>query len=335
MNAKSPASETSTLSGRFIRGAVTFEHLFSRNEEMQRCIDLAIAASQTNASVLILGESGTGKNLIAQAIHNSSMRADKPFVTINCSAIPENLLESELFGHDRGAFTGAERTRRGKFELADGGTLILDEIGEMTPTAQAKVLRAVEYGQFERVGGEETLRADVRICAITNRDLPQMVEEGRFREDLFYRLNEITIQVPPLRKRREDIGDMIDRMVVESNEKFGKSIDGISQIALDYLLRYDFPGNIRELKSMIKRAITVSKGELLWLEDLGMRVEIPPEHAENESPEDALSLQAMERRHIQQVLDLTKGNKKRASEILKISRPTLDRKIKSYGLKVR
>jgi transcriptional regulator with PAS, ATPase and Fis domain len=313
---------------------IAFENLFSRNEEMQRCIDLAIAASQTTASVLILGESGTGKNLIAQAIHNGSARAEKTCVTLNCSAIPENLLESELFGHDRGAFTGAERSRRGKFELADGGTLILDEIGEMSPTAQAKVLRAVEYGQFEHVGGEETLRSDVRIVAITNRDLPTLVAEGRFREDLFYRLNEITLHVPPLRQRREDIKHMIEGMVEECNKKFGKNVESISQIALDYLMRYDFPGNIRELKSLIKRAVTVAKGEQLWLEDLGMRVEVPAESESGDNPEEALSLGTIERRHIQQVLDYTRGNKKRSSEILQISRPTLDRKIKIYALRV-
>jgi transcriptional regulator with PAS, ATPase and Fis domain len=327
-------ADSHTIPGKFIKGLIAFEHLASCNEDMQRCIELAQAASQTTASVLILGESGTGKNLIAQAIHNASTRSEFPCVTLNCSAIPENLLESELFGHDRGAFTGAERTRRGKFELADGGTLILDEIGEMSQIAQAKVLRAVEYGQFERVGGEQTLRADVRIIAITNRDLPAMVAEGRFREDLFYRLNEITLQVPPLRQRREDIKQLIENMVQECNQKFNKHVESISQIALDYLMRYDFTGNIRELKSLIKRAMTVAKGELLWLEDLGMRVEVPTEGEMGSSPEEAFALAAIEKRHIQQVLDYTRGNKKRASEILQISRPTLDRKIKIYTLRV-
>jgi len=323
-----------TISGKFVKGMIAFEHLRSRNEEMQRCCELAQAASQTTASVLILGESGTGKNLFAQAIHNCSDRADQSCVTLNCSAIPENLLESELFGHDRGAFTGAERTRRGKFELADNGTLILDEIGEMSPTAQAKVLRAVEYGQFERVGGEETLRAEVRIVAITNRDLPTLVANSQFREDLYYRLNEITLHVPPLRQRREDIPDLIDAFIRECNQKFAKNVKGISQIGLDYLMRYDFPGNIRELKSLVKRAVTVAKGDLLWLEDIGMRVEVPPEHEAADNPELALTLATMEKRHIQQVLDYTRGNKKRASELLQISRPTLDRKIKIYSLRV-
>ena len=323
-----------TISGKFVKGMIAFEHLQSQNEEMQRCVELAQAASQTTASVLILGESGTGKNLISQALHNCSDRADKACVTLNCSAIPENLLESELFGHDRGAFTGAERTRRGKFELADGGTLILDEIGEMSPTAQAKVLRAVEYGQFERVVGEEILRAEVRLIAITNRELPGLVANHEFREDLYYRLNEITLHVPALRDRREDVPELVKAFVKECNDKFGKRVDSISQIGLDYLMRYDFPGNIRELKSLIKRAVTVAKGDQLWLEDLGMRVEVPPESEAADNPDAAMTLATMEKRHIQQVLDFTRGNKKRASELLQISRPTLDRKIKIYELRV-
>lgn len=332
--AKSLSSDSVTISGKYVKGMIAFEHLRSLNEEMQNCVELGLAASQTTASVLILGENGTGKNLLAQAIHNASRQSEKACVTVNCSAIPENLLESELFGHDRGAFTGAERTRRGKFELADGGTLILDEIGEMSSQAQAKVLRAVEYGQFERVGGEESLRAEVRIIAITNRDLPTLVQERTFREDLFYRLNEITVSVPPLRKRREDIPLLIDAMVRECNTKFNKNVTGVSQIVLDHLIRYDFPGNIRELKSLIKRAVTVAKGDLLWMEDLGMRVELPAETENTSSPDDAFSLSSMERRHIQQVLDHTRGNKKRAAELLHVSRPTLDRKIKIYALRV-
>lgn len=326
--------DSQTISGKFIKGRIFFDHLTSRNEDMQRSLELAEAASRTTAAVLILGENGTGKNLMGQAIHNCSERADNPCVEVNCSAIPENLLESELFGHDRGAFTGAEKTRRGKFELADGGTLILDEIGDMSATAQAKVLRAVEYGQFEHVGGEQTLRADVRIIAITNRNLPALVEEKRFREDLFYRLNEITIEIPPLRHRREDIKALANAVIRECNEKFHKNVTDVSQIALDYMMRYDFPGNIRELKSLIKRAVTVAKGELLWLEDLGMRVEVPNEVETEGGTDEAHSLGTMEKRHIQQVLDYARGNKKRTAELLQISRPTLDRKIRLYGLRV-
>ena len=315
-------------------GRASFGDMASKNEEMQRCIELARAASATTASVMIQGESGTGKDMFAQAIHAASDRRANPCVVLSCAAIPGNLIESELFGHDQGAFQGAERSRRGKFELANTGTRILDEGSELPMKVQAKILRAVEYGEFEHAGGEETLKADVRIIALTSRDLSQLVAEGVFREDLFYRLNEIMISVPALRQRREDLRDTINTIVEECNSKFGKTVKGISQIALDYLMRYDFPGNLRELKSLIKRGVTVAKGDLLWLEDLGMRVEVPAENEAGENPEEMLTLGAMEKRHIQHVLNYTKGNKKKASELLKVSRPTLDRKIKIYDLRM-
>lgn len=313
---------------------VSFDDISSKNEEMQRCIDLAKAASATTASVLILGESGTGKDMLAHALHRASDRAEQPCITLSCSAIPANLIESELFGHDQGAFHGAERARRGKFELADKGTLILDEIGELPLPAQAKILRAIEYGEFEHAGGETTLKSDVRIVAFSSKDLSAMVAEGTFREDLYYRLNEITINIPSLRQRREDLRDLIRDVIAECNEKFGKDVKDISQIAHDYLLRYDFPGNLRELKSLIKRGVTVAKADLLWLEDLGMRVEVPSENEAGDNPEEMLSLAVVEKRHIQQVINYTKGNKKRASELLQVSRPTLDRKIKIYELRL-
>lgn len=313
---------------------ISFKEMTSKNEDMQRCLELAKAASATTASVLIQGESGTGKDMLAQAIHSASNRSEHPCIILSCAGVPANLLESELFGHDQGAFQGAERTRRGKFELANGGTLILDEVSELPMQAQAKILRAVEYGEFEHAGGEETLKADVRIIALTSKDLGALVAEGKFREDLYYRMNEISIHVPALRQRREDLRDLINNIVDECNSKFGKRVQGISQIGLDYLMRYDFPGNLRELKSLIKRGVTVAKAELLWLEDLGMRVEVPAEDEAGENPEEMLTLGAVEKRHIQQVLNYTKGNKKKASELLKVSRPTLDRKIKIYDLRL-
>ncbi len=313
---------------------ISFKEMTSKNEDMQRCLELAKAASATTASVLIQGESGTGKDMLAQAIHAASNRAGQPCIILSCAGVPANLLESELFGHDQGAFQGAERTRRGKFELANGGTLILDEVSELPMQAQAKILRAVEYGEFEHAGGEETLKADVRIIALTSKDLGSLVAEGKFREDLYYRMNEISIQVPALRQRREDLRDLINNIINECNNKFGKRVQGISQIGLDYLMRYDFPGNLRELKSLIKRGVTVAKAELLWLEDLGMRVEVPAENEAGENPEEMLTLGTVEKRHIQQVLNYTKGNKKKASELLKVSRPTLDRKIKIYDLRL-
>lgn len=313
---------------------VTFNDIKTRNDEMQRCIELAGVAAKTTTSVLIVGESGTGKDLMAYAIHNASSRNDKPCILVNCASIPENLHEVELFGVEEGVH-GTDRMRRGKFELANGGTLILDEIGALSSTAQIKVLRAIEKGRYERVGGEEERASDVRIIACTDPRLPILVEERLFREDLYYRLNEIMLDLPPLRRRTEDLEMLIEQLVAECNAKFGKNVAGVSQIAVDYLYRYDFPGNVRELKSMVKRGVTVARGDLLWMEDLGMRVEVPAEvETDGTDRFEQLSLAAVERRHIQQVLNLTGGNKKRAAEYLKISRPTLDRKIRMYKLNV-
>ena len=314
--------------------SVTFEDLHTRNDEMQRCIELARTAAATTASVLIVGESGTGKDLLAYALHNASARREKPCILVNCASIPENLHEVELFGSEEGSH-GTERMRRGKFELADGGTLILDEISALSQTAQIKVLRAIEKGKYERVGGENERQCDVRLIACTDTRLPSMVEEREFREDLYYRLNEVMLDVPPLRRRTEDLEMLMEHIIAECNQRFGKNVAGVSQIAVDYLYRYDFPGNVRELKSMLKRGVTVARGELLWMEDLGMRVEVPAE-VENDGTDrfEQLSLAAVERRHIQQVLNLTGGNKKRTAEYLKISRPTLDRKIRMYKLNV-
>ena len=224
--------------------------------------------------------------------------------------------------------------RRGKFELANNGTLIIEEIGELPLEVQAKVLRAIEYNEFERCGGEETINSDVRIIALTSKNISSLVTEGKFREDLYYRLNEIAINIPALRQRREDLQQLIAYCIKDSNIKFNKNIKDISQIGLDYLMRYDFPGNIRELKSLIKRGVTVAKSDLLWLEDLGMRVEVPTEVETSENPEEMLTLAVVEKRHIQHVLNYTKGNKKRAAELLQVSRPTLDRKISIYDLRL-
>ncbi|MCX7934139.1 MAG: sigma-54 dependent transcriptional regulator [Planctomycetota bacterium] len=326
--AKAAKKKSQTVSAAAAFGA-------SKNEEMQKCLALAAAASRTTAAVLIVGESGSGKSALAEQIHRFSARAAKPCLTVNCSAVPENLIEAELFGQEIADEQGGEKqVRRGKFELADGGTIILDEIGHLPLGVQAKLLRALETGEFERVGGEEGRSADVRLIATSQQDLPRLIAEGRFREDLFYRLNEIHIALPPLRRRREDLEDLAHEMIRECNEKFGKKVKGLSRVAFDYLLRHDFPGNLREMKALIKRAVTMAKGNLLWLEDFGVRVEMPSEKQASGEPEEMLSLAAVEERHIRYVLDYTRGNKKRASEILQISRPTLDRKIKVYGLKL-
>ncbi len=316
------------------RTSLLLDEFISNNDEMNKCIELAKAASQTTASILITGESGVGKKLLSQAIHLASNRKENNLITLSCSATPYKILESELFGHDQGAFQGAEKSRRGKFEQADKGTLIIEEIGELPSEVQAKLLRAIEYNEFERCGGEEAISTDVRVIALTSKNISQLVTEGKFREDLYYRLNEIAINIPPLRQRREDIQNLINFHITDCNNKFNKNIKDISQIALDYLMRYDFPGNIRELKSLIKRGVTVAKSELLWLEDLGMRVEVPAESEAIENPEEMLNLAVIEKRHIQYVLNYTKGNKKRAADLLQVSRPTLDRKISIYNLRL-
>ncbi|MCL4729265.1 MAG: sigma 54-interacting transcriptional regulator, partial [Planctomycetes bacterium] len=238
------AASEPTITSAYRSVGVTFDALVCVSEAFREVLRLAAGAAGKDVAILLLGETGTGKNLIAQAIHNASRRARRPFVSVNCSAIPDTLLESELFGSEKGAYTSSDKLRKGKFELADGGTLFLDEIGDMSPVAQAKVLRAFEYKQFERVGGEATLHADVRIIAATNCPIERLLADGRFREDLFYRLNEFTIEVPPLRRRREEIEPLARRFVGECNEKFGTRIKTIEPAAMQRLREHAWPGNV-------------------------------------------------------------------------------------------
>jgi len=311
----------------------TFTHILTQDPIMSACLATAKQAAESDVTILLLGENGTGKNLIAQAIHNASKRRQGAFVAVNCSAFPETLLETEIFGHERGAFTGAERKRKGRFELADGGTLFLDEIAEMSFAAQAKILRTVEYKEFERVGGEETLQTDVRIVASTNRDVFSLVEKGIFRADLYYRLNEVAVEIPPLRERKGDIPLLVEHFLKECNRKYGKDVSGLADHALDRLLEHDWPGNVRELRAAIKRGVAVTLGHEITLEDLAFKVQLlTTDPSTLESSE--WSLGTVERRHIQRVLDTTGGNKKETARLLGITRPTLDRKIRQYGLRV-
>ena len=314
--------------------SVTFDSLVAEDAEMKRVLAQAEKAARSDASVLILGETGTGKNLVAQAIHNASRRQGQAFVACNCAAFSESLLESELFGHEKGAFTGAEKQRRGVFELADGGTLFLDEIGELSKNAQAKILRAVEYKEFERVGGEETLKADLRIVFATHRDLREAVRDDAFREDLYYRVHEFELSIPPLRKRPGDVRKLAERFLAEGRAAYGYPVQGFTDDAMRALLDFDWPGNVRRLRSAVRRAAAIADGELIGVEDLELSsVTTPSKPAPTEEVHlEEWSLHIVERRHIEKVLAHTKGNKSEASRILGVARTTLDRKIATYGI---
>ena len=288
---------------------------------MARCLELARVAARTDLPVLILGESGSGKTLLASAIHHSSRRVNAAFVSFNAAALSETLLESQLFGHEKGAFTGADRRVKGKFELAHEGTLFLDEIADMSPAAQAKILRAVEYGEYERLGSESLQVADVRLVSATHHSLARFIEGDRFRRDLFYRISGITITIPPLRARPKDLRALVAHEIETASREQRKTIRGLTQAAAQRLLSYSWPGNLRELKRVVQVAVALTEGDL-----------IPPEAVLIDSPLEAVddgdpSLVAAERRHIQKVLETTGGNKRKAARLLKISRSTLDRKL--------
>src|SRR5438876_2062654 len=299
-------------------------------EELRQ--QIAIAAP-TNGRVLIHGENGAGKELVARAVHARSARAEGPFVEVNCAAIPEELIESELFGHERGAFTGAVARRRGKFELADGGTLFLDEIGDMSLKTQAKVLRALEEQAFERVGGTDTIKVDVRVIAASNRDLEAMIAQGGFREDLFYRLNVIPIEVPPLRQRRDDIPMLIEHFIAVFSAENGKRLKAMSGEALAYFLAYDWPGNVRELRNMVERLVIMTTGEVIGPDDLPapLRPKDAVAGAEGQrSLKDARD--GFERAYILAELRSNDWNMPRTADRLGIERSHLYRKIKTYGI---
>lgn len=325
--------ETAIINATIAKSLVSLIDLGSKNEEMRHCLELAQAtARHPKAAVLIIGETGTGKSLIAQSLHYGSTRVDHPCVIFNCANTPKNLLEIELFGGESPSQAN-NVFRPGVFAQADRGTLVLDQVEFLSDSAQKALLAALSTGEYRRVGSQEPQRSDVRIVATTSANMANLVSEDLFREDLFYRLTEVTLRIPPLRNRKEDIPTLVENAIRIGNERFGKHIRCLSRIASEYFYRHDFPGNVRELNTLVYRAISVAKGDILWLEDFGMRVEIPSEREIN-SASGVISLEAMERRHIQKTLDYTHGNKKRTAELLQISRPTLDRKIRAYGLHV-
>lgn len=314
-----------------LRSQQKYSKIIGKSGKLSQMMQIINQVAPTKASVLITGESGTGKELVADAIVALSDRKDKPFIKVHCASLSESLLESELFGHEKGAFTGASSQKKGRFELADGGTIFLDEIGEIDMSTQVKILRVLQEREFERVGGEKTIRVDVRLIAATNRDLASEVKKGNFREDLFYRLNVVHIEVPPLRERKEDIELLTINFLDEFNKEDGRKIEGISPQARRALLNYDWPGNIRELKNCIESSVVLAKGNIIQLEDL------PPQVTQKEGEAKSsitinlpTTMEEAEKKIILSTIEYCAGNKSRASELLDIGRKTLHRKLNEY-----
>lgn len=308
----------------------TFDDIIGSHPDFERSLYLAKKAAKSNSTVLILGESGTGKELFAHAIHSAGERREKPFIKVNCAAIPETLLESEFFGHEKGAFTGALKTKMGKMELANSGTIFLDEIGDMNPYLQSKLLRVLQDMEFERVGGTQTIKVDVRVIAATNRNLRQMVKQGEFREDLFYRLNVVELRLPPLRKHKEDILAYAQSYIVKFNRKFGKHVVGMNTQAEQLILSYHWPGNVRELQNVIERAMVSVEGDIITAKQLITLVEMrdmPEKEFGELMPLDELE-KKMIRLALQRYGDSVEG-KKKAAQILNISLATLYNKLKT------
>ncbi|MCX5823868.1 MAG: sigma-54 dependent transcriptional regulator [Deltaproteobacteria bacterium] len=289
---------------------VTTDRIIYRGEKMSALINMAGRVAASRATVLLQGESGTGKELLARLIHQLSPRAARRIIAVNCGALHENLLESELFGHEKGAFTGATARRIGRFEEADGGTLFLDEIGELSPQVQVKLLRFLQEHEFQRLGGNQTLRTDVRVISATNRDLEQRVKEGAFREDLFYRLNVVLMSIPPLRERKEDIPILIDHFLKKYAEENGKEIAGLSSEAQDVLLKYDYPGNVRELENIIERAVVIAREAVISVEDLPFRESVEETTAGRKAEEGFLrgSIEELERNLIVEAMEKAGDN---------------------------
>jgi two-component system response regulator HydG len=311
-----------------------FGSIIGHSPSMRKLFETMSLVAPTEATVLILGESGTGKELIANALHQNSPRKDAPFIKVNCAALPETLLESELFGHEKGAFTGASARKQGRFQLAHKGSIFLDEIAEMSAATQAKILRVLQEREFEPVGSAQTVKVDTRVIAATNRNLERQIEEGRFREDLYYRLNVVALTVPPLRERREDIPPLAEFFLKQYSDKNRKMLKGFTPRAMDILMRYEWHGNVRELENVAERAVIMARGEMVTPGELpdvlktgdtktGMDpVELSP----------GKSLKDMERTMIVRTLEETEGNRTQAAKILGISRRTLQLKLKEYGI---
>lgn len=305
-------------------------NLLGRSSPMRKIAELIMDISESDSHVLIQGESGTGKEVVARTIHEESRRAGGPFVVVNCAAYAETLLHSELFGHEKGAFTGAIRRKPGRFEQARGGTIFLDEIGEISLPTQVILLRVIQDRQFERVGGEETLNTDARIVAATNRDLKKAMVIGTFREDLYWRLNVISVNVPPLRERREDIPQLVANFVERYNDRLGKSVAGCSSEAMALMFGYHWPGNVRQLENAVERSMVMVKGDVIEADDLPAELGTGgPRAVEADDP---TNLEKMERDHVRSILEKCGWNKFKAARMMGISRSTLYSKIRKHGL---
>jgi len=311
-----------------------FGQIIGRSERMREIFETAKRVAPTNATVLLGGESGTGKGMLARALHLDSQRADQPFVKITCSAIPENLMESELFGYEKGAFTGAMRSHAGKFEQADGGTVFLDEIGDVPPPVQVKLLRVLQEREFERLGGTKTIEVDVRIIAATNQDLRAALEQGAFREDLYYRLNVVPINLPPLRERKEDVEDLAEHFLERFSESTGGRVKSISPAAVDKLRGYHWPGNVRELENIIQRAMVLAPGEAVEADDVildGQSADSRPATSDGFLPE-GMTLEQFEQQLIREAMRRADNNKSQAARLLGLTRNALRYRLGQMGL---
>ena len=310
----------------------SFHNIIGNSHEMEEVFEQVAQVAKTDTTVLLRGESGTGKELIAEAIHYNSPRADKPFIRVNCGAVPENLIESEFFGYEKGAFTGAVAQKKGRFELADGGTIFLDEVGDLSPLTQVKLLRVLQKQEFERVGGTETIRVNVRVIAATNANLEEMIAEGKFREDLYYRLNVFPIYLPPLRERKTDILLLADHFLLKYSRKYGKTIKRISTPAIDMLMRYHWPGNVRELENCIERAVLVCEDQVIH------SYHLPPTLQTSESSNTITrtslekAVETYEKELIMDALKTTRGNQAKAARLLDTTERIIGYKIKKYQI---
>jgi Nif-specific regulatory protein len=315
-----------------LQGEFSFNNIIGNSHSMREVYEMVAQVARTNTTVLIRGESGTGKELIAKAIHYNSLRKDKPYISVNCGAIPENLIESEFFGYEKGAFTGAVSRKKGRFELANNGSIFMDEIGDLTLMTQVKMLRVLQEQEFERVGGTETLQVDVRIIAATNADLEQLIKMGKFREDLYYRLNVFSILLPPLRERKTDILLLADHFMIKYSRQFNKAVRRISTPAIDMLMRYHWPGNVRELENCIERAVLVCQDQVIH------SYHLPPtlQTAESSNTKPHLGLDesiiAYEKELISDALKMTNGNQTKAARLLRTTERIIGYKIKKLKI---